>query len=133
MLEGFKKFNVSIGTASISVSQHGIAFSRTAVIRMDKASYVCLYIDESTKRLAIQKSDENEEGATKFYNNQKVVAVRWNNSELLKTVSNMMDWDLGKYIYKIEGEYDPTQKAIIFDLKKAKILEVKGNKKNDEM
>lgn len=131
MLEGFKKFNVSIGTASISVSQHGIAFSRTAVIRMDKAPYVCLYIDETTKRLAIQKSDENEEGVTKFYNNQKVVAVRWNNSELLKTVSNMMDWDLGKYIYKIDGEYEPNQRAIIFDLKKAKMLEVKNNKKND--
>lgn len=126
MLEGFKKFNVSIGTISISVTKNGISFSRTAVIRMEKAEYVCLYIDEQTKRIAIVQAQENEEGATKFYKNQKTVAVRWNNTELLKTICKMMEWDLSSNLYKVEGEFIPEEKAIIFDLKRAKTEQAKS-------
>ena len=45
-LAGFKKFNLSTGISSISITQNGVAFSKTAVLRMEKAPYVCVYIDE---------------------------------------------------------------------------------------
>ena len=95
-LAGFKKFNLSTGISSISITQNGVAFSKTAVLRMEKAPYVCVYIDEEGKRFAIQEATENDESATRFYNNQKVIAVRWNNKELLKTIQKMMNWELKK-------------------------------------
>ncbi|SFK58988.1 hypothetical protein [Succinivibrio dextrinosolvens] len=115
-LAGFKKFNLSTGTSSISITQNGVAFSKTAVLRMNKASFVCVYIDEGGKRFAIQEATENDESATRFYNNQKIIAVRWNNKELLKTIQKMMNWELKNNIYRVEGDYDSTENALIFDL-----------------
>ena len=36
MLEGFKQYNMTIGTASVSITENGIAFSKTTIIKMDK-------------------------------------------------------------------------------------------------
>lgn len=120
-LAGFKKFNLSTGTSSISITQNGVAFSKTAVLRMNKASFVCVYIDEGGKRFAIQEATENDESATRFYNNQKVIAVRWNNKELLKTIQKMMNWELKNNIYRVEGDYDSKERALIFDLNNASL------------
>ncbi len=117
-LPGFKKFNLSTGTSSISITQNGVSFSKTAVLRMDKAPFVCVYIDEEGKRFAIQVANENDESATRFYNNQKVIAVRWNNKELLKTIQKMMNWELKKNIYRVEGDYNSAERALIFELEK---------------
>lgn len=130
-LIGFEKFNLSTGTSSISVTLNGISFSKTAVLRMGKAPYVCIYIDEQGKRFAIQVADQTDESATRFYNNQKIISVRWNNKELLKTIQKMMNWDLSKNIYKIEGDFDTRENALIFDLNKAKIFSSdQGDDKN---
>ena len=45
MLEGFKQYNMTIGTASVSITENGIAFSTTTVVKMAKVQYVRLYID----------------------------------------------------------------------------------------
>lgn len=123
MLEGFVKFEVSPGTASISVSSYGVGFSKSAVLRMSKCEYVMTFIDYSGKRFAIQKCTENDDGSTKFYHGQLNTSVRWNNKELLKTLTTMMDWDLSKKAYKVDGEYIPEEQALIFDLNKAVSVE----------
>lgn len=121
MLEGFEKVNLAIGMISVSISANGVSFSKSAVVRMGKCKYVTFYIDFKEKRIAIQKSSEGEEGAIKFYGGQKIVTVRWNNKELLKTISLMMGWQLDKgIVYKADGEYLAENQAIIFDLKKAR-------------
>lgn len=119
MLEGFKQYNMTIGTASVSVTENGIAFSKTAIVKMDKTPYVKLFIDEQNKRIAIQKTTEKDDGAIAFYNEQKTVSVRWNNKELLKTLSKMMEWDLKGTVYKVDGDYLSDEEAMIFDLKDA--------------
>lgn len=119
MLEEFKQYNMTIGTASVSVTENGIAFSKTTVVKMDKVSHVKFYIDENRKRIAIQKAKENEDGAISFYNNQKIISVRWNNKELLKTLEKMMKWELAGNVYKVDGDYIPEEEAMIFDLNKA--------------
>lgn len=119
MLEGFKQYNMTIGTASVSITENGIAFSKTTIIKMDKVPYVKLLIDEEGKRIAIQKALENDEGAIGFYNNQKIVSVRWNNKELLKTVAKMMNWELSGNVYRVDGDYVAEEEAMIFDLKEA--------------
>lgn len=119
MLEGFKQYNMTIGTASVSITENGIAFSKTTVVKMDKVQYVRLYIDENNKKIAIQKAKKEDEGSIAFYNNQKIISVRWNNKELLKTVTGMMEWNLSGTVYKVDGDYIAEEEAMIFDLKKA--------------
>lgn len=119
MLEGFKQYNMTIGTASVSVTENGIAFSKTAVVKMDKAQYVRFYIDEDNKKIAIQKAKKEDDGSIAFYNNQKIISVRWNNKELLKTIAKMMGWELPGTVYKVDGDYIPEEEAMIFDLKRA--------------
>lgn len=119
MLEGFKQYNMTIGTASVSITENGIAFSKTTIVKMDKVPYVKLYIDEGNKRIAIQKASKEDEGVINFYSNQKIVSVRWNNKELLKTIARMMDWELSGNVYKVDGDFIAEDEAMIFDLKKA--------------
>lgn len=119
MLEGFKQYNMTIGTASASITENGIAFSKTTVVKMDKVPFVKLFIDETSKRIAIQKAKEDDDGSISFYNNQKIIAVRWNNKELLKTIAKMMDWELTGNVYRVDGDYFTEDEAMIFDLKKA--------------
>ena len=119
MLEGFKQYNMTIGTASVSITENGIAFSKTTIVKMDKVPYVKLFIDEGNKRIAIQKANKEDEGVINFYSNQKIVSVRWNNKELLKTIARMMDWELSGNVYKVDGDYIAEYEAMIFDLKKA--------------
>lgn len=119
MLEGFKQYNMTIGTASVSITENGIAFSKTTIVKMDKVPYVKLFIDEGNKRIAIQKANKEDEGAINFYSNQKIVSVRWNNKELLKTIARMMDWELSGNVYKVDGDYIAEDEAMIFDLKEA--------------
>lgn len=121
MLEGFVKYDISVGPISVTITSNGLSFSKTAVIRMDKCAYVTFHIDESGKRIAIQKSSADEESAVKFLESEKKsISVRWNNHDLLKTLSKMMNWDLSQNSYKAEGEYIPEENAIIFSLKEAK-------------
>lgn len=123
MLDGFEKFEASPGTASVSITSHGVGFSKTAVLRMSKCEYVVIFIDYSGKRFAVQKCDKDESGATKFYHGQRNTSVRWNNKELIKTLSKMMDWDLSKKAYKVDGEYLPDEQALVFDLKNATTID----------
>lgn len=119
MLEGFKRYDITVGTISVSITDNGISFSKAAIVRMGKPEYVIFMIDEENKRIAIQKSEKDEEGAIKFYSEKNVISVRWNNKELLKTISQMMDWQLTGNIYRADGDYISSEVAIIFDLKKA--------------
>lgn len=119
MLEGFKQYNLTIGTASVSITSNGIAFSKSTVVKMEKSPYVKFYIDDNEKRIAIQKAQKDDDGAIGFYNGQKIISVRWNNRELLKTIAKMMGWNLDGMIYKVDGDYIPEEEAMIFDLKNA--------------
>lgn len=122
MLKGFEKFDLSPGYTAITITANGIGFSKTAVQRMEKCEYVVALIDYSGKRFAVQKCEEEDDGATKFYRGQKTIAVRWNNKELIKTLCSMMNWDITHNSYKINGDYDPNENAIIFDLSSAVVI-----------
>ena len=55
MLDGFKQYNMAVGTSSVSITDNGIAFSKAAIVRIGKPEYVIFMIDEEGKRIAIQK------------------------------------------------------------------------------
>lgn len=119
MLEGFEPYNMTSGIASISISENGVGFSKAAVTKMNKCPYAKVFIDRNNNRLAIQAAEKTDDGAVQFFNEQKSGSVRWNNKELLKTLSQMMKLDFTKKVYKVDGDYYPDEKAMIFDLKTA--------------
>ena len=119
MLEGFEKYNVSPGLVSMTITPNGIGFSKTAVERMERCEYVIVMIDYAGKRFAVQRSDEDEEGSSKFYRGGRNVSVRWNNKELINTLCGLMNWDISDHSYKVNGVYSRDDNALIFDLKTA--------------
>lgn len=119
MLDGFKQYNMSVGKSTVSVTENGVSFSKTCVLKMEKCQYVRLFIDETDKRIAIQKAQKEDDGSIAFYNEQKIVSVRWNNKELLKTIAKMMEWELRGNVYRADGDYLASEEAMIFDLKVA--------------
>lgn len=46
MLDGFKQYNMAVGTSSVSITDNGIAFSKAAIVRIGKPEYVIFMIDE---------------------------------------------------------------------------------------
>ncbi|MDY3930523.1 MAG: hypothetical protein SOZ08_02365 [Erysipelotrichaceae bacterium] len=120
MLEGFKKYDMAVGTSTVSITEHGVAFSKACIVRLGKPEFVELLIDYSSKQIAVKVASKDTEGAFPFYNpNKKVVSVRWNNKDLLNEIKNLMGWELKDSIYRANGEYIPEEKATVFDLKSA--------------
>lgn len=120
MLEGFKKYDMAVGTSTVSITEHGVAFSKACIVRLGKPEFVELLIDYSNKQIAVKVASKDTEGAFPFYNpNKKVVSVRWNNKDLLNEIKNLMGWELKDAIYRANGEYIPEEKATVFDLKAA--------------
>lgn len=122
--EAFKPFSLTTGLPSLSVTKNGVSFNRAAIVKMEKAPFVALYIDDKGKRLAIQKSDDQSQtNVAKFYRSGgKNFTVRWNNSDLLKTIEKITGWNLEMNGYKIEGEFDAEEMVMIFDFNKANMI-----------
>ena len=120
MLEGFKVVNLMTGQSNISISENGLSFSKTAILKMGKPEYVNFLINSEEKMIAIQVTDENDSSATNFLNpHKKSITVRWNNKELLNDLAKLMDWDFKEFYYKVNGDYAEAQQAMIFNLNEA--------------
>lgn len=118
MLENFRPYNVNIGMPYVSFTTNGITFNKTTVVRMGKPEYVVLYINDEEKQIAIKKTDANDENATAFFKPKKndVVSARWGSKELLHKIYNMMQWDVKKDSFKVNGVYYSEEEVMIFDL-----------------
>ena len=54
MLEGFKPFNFSEGVPYVSITNNGMTFNKSVVMKLDYPEQVVLLIDNETRRIAIQ-------------------------------------------------------------------------------
>ena len=108
LLEGFRKITLATGVPSMSITKNGITFNKAAVIKMDKAQSIFLFLNSSEKKIAIQKCDPEADGAVPF-----------NNGDFIHTVSKMMDWQLDRAGYKCLGDAYPEEGVMIFDLSSA--------------
>ena len=125
-LQGFMVFDFDEGIASMSVTQNGLTFNKSTVIKLDYPAYALLLIGAEQKQIAVQACSEDTPKAQAFYKAQEpdkpVRSVRWNNKDLLNRLSELMEWDLQKGGYRIEGRLLPNEHAVLFDLTKAKEL-----------
>jgi len=124
MLSGFKTVNLTIGLPYVSITTNGVTFNKTTIVKLGRPSHVLLMINEEEKQIAIQNCDSENEDATPFLRNEgkSTLSVRWNNKDLLNTISKLMNWDLKECGYRVDGEYFNDENAMIFDLKSAMIL-----------
>lgn len=119
-LSKFKPYVVSAGVSTLTVSKGGIAFSKTAVLRLNKAAYVELLINDDDHIIAIQPVDEGTENATTFFRKgRKNIMVRWNFQDLVDRISEMMNWNVQEATYKVKGEYHSKEGVLTFDLNSA--------------
>ena len=95
-------------------------FSKGVVAKLGKPSRVELLINDIDKQFIIRACNINKICSNAFYKeNSKTKYVRWNNKNLLMTIANIMDCDLSKYAYRVDGQYIIEEKAILFDLNNA--------------
>lgn len=119
----FKPFTLTSGPSTMTVSKSGVSFSRTSVIKLNKTRYARLLIDYKDKMVAVQEAEKDDENAVPFYNpKRKIITARWNYVDLINSIANLMDWNIKKHTYRINGEYIEAQKALVFDLKEPNIL-----------
>lgn len=115
-------FTMVAGKSFMTVSKRGVSFSQAAIVKLEKPEFVIVLFDTENKQMAIQAADKDDTNITKFLKRGKRnLSVRWNNAMLKEKISTMMSWDLSKHTYKIEGSYDNSDNALIFDLPSAQV------------
>lgn len=136
MKEGYKPFILVNGIPSISVTDNGLTFSKSAIVKLGCPAYVNLYIDAERKMLAVEPSEEGSPQAIAFYrtNDRNIITVRWNNKDLLGFLCSIMNWDLKANSYKVAGVFDYNENIFEFDMKGAEIIaKNKRDKKENEL
>lgn len=120
-LSSFEAFEMINGKIFVTISKNGVSFSQAAVVALGKPEYVIVMFDTPQKQMAIKVASKEEDNATPFLRKGKQnLGIRWNNSLLKEKISSMMNWNLTVHSYKIDGIYDGSSKALIFDFSKAK-------------
>lgn len=117
-LEGFKPFNFNEGVPYVSITNNGVTFNRSVVMKLNYPEQVVLLIDSETQRIAIQVCTPDTPNAAPFYKKKKhnVISVRWNGRDLLNTIQAMMGWNLSKGGFRAEGIHLKEEHAMLFDL-----------------
>lgn len=133
MKEGYKPFILVNGIPSISVTDNGLTFSKSAIVKLGCPAYVNLYIDAEKKMLAVEPGEEGSPQAIAFYrpNDRNIITVRWNNKDLLGYLCMIMNWDLKKNSYKIPGVFDYNENIFEFDMKRAEEI-IRNRQENNE-
>ena len=120
-LSNFKVFDFSEGVPYVSVTNNGLTFNKSVVIKLNYPEYVRLLINESDKQIAIQVCDGSEEKAVQFYKQKPngVLSVRWNAKDLINTLSRICDWNLKQSSYRVNGILVPENSLMLFELEDA--------------
>ena len=120
-LSNFKTFDFSEGVPYVSITNNGITFNKSVIMKMKYPAYVRLLINETDKQIAIQTCDEHDDKSVQFYKEKSngVLSVRWNAKDLINTISRICDWDLSQLSYRVNGILISEMKLMLFDLNEA--------------
>ena len=132
MFENFKPYSITIGLPNVSMTNNGMNFSKTAVVKLGNPKHVMFLISKEKKQMALKICEDTDTYAVTFAKSEKLNSVRFNNKDLLQTIEQMMGWDFKTQGYRITGEFFEEEKALLFDLNKAKVIESKNNETEDD-
>lgn len=123
-LSKFEVFDFSEGVPYVSVTNNGLTFNKSVIMKMNYPSTVKFLIDATEKQIAIQTCDENEEKSIQFYKPKTngVISVRLNARDLINTISRITGWNLKDESYRVMGVYIPECSLMLFDLKEAQVM-----------
>lgn len=121
ILDGFKKINLNNSGPSVSISSYGLTFNKTVVETMSFPDYVVLLLDEESKRIAIQASENNKD-IPFCVNKSNRVNARINNKEFVRGLFKLMNWALNEGSYRVPGTWYVEEKVFIFDIKDAELI-----------
>ena len=124
-LQNFIPFDFTEGAAYVSVTKNGLTFNKAVMSKLNFPRYTVLLINKAECQIAIQGYDVETPRAVPFYKvtDGKAFSVRWNGKDLLNTIAEMMNWDLNKNAFRIDGKLLPEERAILFDLTQARNLD----------
>lgn len=124
VLDNFSVFNFNEGVPYASFTNHGITFNKAVIMKLGYPNRVILLIDEDSRRIAIQVSDESNERSVAFFKPKKsnVLSVRWNGRDLLNTIQGITGWNLSVDSYRVDGVLLKEDRAFLFDLNTATAL-----------
>ena len=133
MLEGFKPVILSKGFPSISITENGITFNKNSIMKLDEPEHVILYINEEKKQIAVAPSSIDEAASIPFLKRgKKNISVRWNNRDLLSTISRLMNWNFSSVVYRVDGEFFKEHSLLVFDLTKFRTTNSENISKLDD-
>lgn len=124
--KNFKVINLSLskGDFELIFETKRIKFNKSTVAEMNFPPYVRMLLDSSGKQFAIQVCDEKDENAIKFSKNklEQRIGVSVDNPAIRNAIQILMsEWDSSQR-QRIEGVYYPSEKSMIYDLRKATIF-----------
>lgn len=120
-LSNFKTFDFSEGVPYVSITNNGITFNKSVILKMKYPAYVKLLINETDKQIAVQTCEEDDDKSVQFYKEKLngVLSVRWNAKDLINTIARLCDWDLRQTSYRVNGVLVPELDLMLFDLNEA--------------
>ena len=125
LLDNFKPFNFNEGVPYVSITNNGMTFNKSVIMKLEYPERVRLLIDEEPKRRAVQTCTHDTPNAAVFYNREmksNTLSVRWNGRDLLNTIQEITHWDLSKCGYRVDGVLLKEDQAMLFDLTHASEL-----------
>ena len=117
-LSNFSVFDFKEGVPYVSITNNGLTFNKSVIMKMNYPEYVILLINSESKQIAVQACNESDEKAVQFYKEKAngVMSVRWNAKDLINTIARMCAWDLSQMSYRVNGVLIPEQSLMLFDL-----------------
>ena len=124
-LSNFKAFDFTEGVPYVSITNNGLTFNKSVIMKLQYPCWVKLLINETDKQIAIQVCNENDDKAVQFYKEKSsgILSVRWNAKDLINTISRICDWDLKQHAYRVNGLLITDAPIMLFDLKEAISME----------
>ena len=120
-LTNFKVFDFNEGVPYVSITNNGLTFNKSVIMKMDYPEHVRLLINETEKLIAVQRCDEEDAKSAPFYKEKAsgVLSVRMNSKDLINTIERICTWDLKQLSYRVNGVYIPEASLMLFNLSEA--------------
>lgn len=120
-LANFKAFDFNEGLPYVSITNNGLTFNKSVIMKMNYPAHVRLLLNEAEKQMAIQICNENDDKAIPFYKEKanKVLSVRLNSKDLISTVERICEWNLKEESYRVNGILLPEDGLMLFDFSDA--------------
>lgn len=118
LLDGFNQVPLGSNSPAVSISNYGLTFNKSVLDTMSKPDYVDLFLNESSKCIAIRGT--NSTTSVPFcVSKSNGVNARVNNKEFARKLFKLMEWEYRNVSYRVPGEWHSEEGVFIFNMNEA--------------